>query len=90
MAAVQRKAFACANFAAGHALAGMLCGTLLWSGMISTRAEVVTLPLAGDFSASPAFEVRQEGPHRFVEVAGRRGYQPLSLQTKLSFPCAVQ
>jgi hypothetical protein len=90
MAAVQRKAFSRANPVAGHALAGMFCGTLLWSGMIPTRADVLTLPLDGNFSASPVLEVRQEGPHRFVEVAGRRGYQPLSLKTKLSFPCTLQ
>lgn len=76
--------------AVSRMLAGAIGGALWWFASNSTHAEVVTLPLDGDFSASPALEVTQEGPHRFVEVAGRRGYQPLSLKTKLSFPCDVQ
>jgi len=51
----------------------------------------VVLPLDGDFTAIPAEAAPVvEGPHRFVEIAGRRGYQPLSLSTKLRIPCQVQ
>lgn len=50
-----------------------------------------SLPLDGNFESVPAgTEVSIEGPHRFVTVAGRTGYQPLGLGTKLSFPCGVQ
>jgi len=90
MVGVQGKSCGHGNRAACRALAGAYCAVLFWSAVSSSSAAIVSLPLDGDFSASPALEVTQDGPHRFLEVAGRRGYQPLSLQTKLSFPCAVQ
>lgn len=50
-----------------------------------------SLPLHGDLRTSPASASPVvDGPHRFIEIAGRTGYQPLSLSTQLRIPCAVQ
>jgi len=60
-------------------------------GLACHAAPLVSLPLAGDFSVTPTnLAAVVEGPHRFVRVAGRRGYQPLSLSSSLRVPCSVQ
>ncbi len=49
----------------------------------SVTAPVFELPLQGDFRSTPENGAEVSGPHRFVEVGGRVGYQPTSLGTRL-------
>ncbi len=56
----------------------------------SELAPRIYLSLARDFSTLPAdLPVAAAGPHRFIEVNGKSGYQPLSLKTSLKIPTAL-
>ena len=67
----------------------VLAGTLI--AACAQAATRLALPLDGDVSTVPPGPAATvEGPHRFVVVTGRRGYQPLSLTTSLRIPCTVQ
>ncbi|AOS44325.1 hypothetical protein Verru16b_01386 [Lacunisphaera limnophila] len=68
----------------------MVAAALLLTA-VAPGAERIAVPLAGDFLSTPANRPAVvAGPYRFVDIAGRRGYQPLSLSTSLQIPCAVQ
>lgn len=54
---------------------------------MSSPTPQLLLPLAGDLQALPAqTEVHVQGPHRFVSINGKTGWQPLSRQSALRLP----
>lgn len=76
--------------------ASVLAVALPWASTALPKIPITTTPvyslhLDGDFRADPTSAAPTvEGPHRFIEIGGRTGYQPLSLKTKLHLPCTVQ
>lgn len=59
------------------------------SAVLAGDASLV-IPLAGDLHVSKGTaEVTVNGPHRFVRIAGKTGYQPLSLETRLRIGTAL-